>query len=74
MGNGVVIAVGVVTAVGVGATGVVLGRIDARVGGKGVGVDGTGVEAGAHPLSKAAIDTNARRTDAMRCFMTLSPP
>jgi hypothetical protein len=38
-----------------------------------IGLDGTGVEAGAHPLNRTVSDTNARRTDPMFCFMTISP-
>ena len=81
MGNGVVIAVGV------GGTGVALGRAGVRVGaicvrldGTGVeagvacvGLDGTGVEAGAHPLNRTVSDADARRAVPILCFMPLSP-
>jgi len=43
------------------------------VGGIGVSVGGTGVEAGAHPLNKIVRNTNARKTDPIDFFMTLSP-
>jgi len=45
--------------------------------GDGVNVDGTdvgaGVEAGAHPLNKTVSTTNAKSTDPIDFFMTLSP-
>jgi hypothetical protein len=41
--------------------------------GTGIDVGGTGVEAGAHPLNKTVRNTNARKTDPIDFFMTLSP-
>ena len=55
--------------IGVGGMDVGIGvfvGIDIRVG-------GTGVEAGAHTLNKTVRNTNARKTDPIDFFMTLSP-
>jgi hypothetical protein len=59
---------------GIGA-GVDVGGIGVyvAVGGIGVIVGGTGVDAGAHPLNNTIRNIDARNTDRIDFFMTLSP-
>ena len=65
VGDGIIVAVAVGSGVNVGGMG------------EGVNVDGAdvgiGVDAGAHPLNKTVSTTNARNTDQIDFFMTLSP-
>ena len=65
VGEGIGIAVGVGLGVNVGGMGEDMGE-DMDVG-------GIGVEEGAHPLNKIVSKTNARKTDPIDFFMTLSP-
>ena len=62
--------IGVSVAVG---SGVNVGGLGEEVEVGGIGVGGLGVEAGAHPLNKTIRATNARNTDCIGFFMTLSP-
>jgi hypothetical protein len=41
--------------------------------GEGVNVDGTGVEAGEHPLNTTVSNAKTRKNDRIVFFMTLSP-
>ena len=65
--------------VGVGGIGVLVGfGVGVSVGGTavrvgGTEVEGTGVEAGAHPLNKTVRNTNVRKTNPIDFFMTFSP-
>jgi hypothetical protein len=57
-----------VDGIGMAGVGVDVDGIGMAVGGIGVAVDGTVVEAGAHPLAKTVSRTNAR-TDKVDFFM-----
>jgi hypothetical protein len=77
VGSKVGVGSGVVVRVDVGVRVLVAVGVDVEVGvggtGEGVNVGGTGVEAGAHPLDKTISRANARKTDPIDFFMTLSP-